>query len=88
MMTKPSTKAKVVGRTRQVGPIKPCERRKERLAIEKNTVPLGELISAMFDAARTETDDEDVAAYLAAMSTMDLLMRSRNGRALLQLLNL
>lgn len=48
--------------------------------MHQQTVRLGDLINALYDAAEAETCDEQAATCLAALSTIDLLLHSRNER--------
>lgn len=48
--------------------------------MNKQTVRLGDLINALYDAARAETQDDRAATCLAALSTIDLLLHSHNER--------
>lgn len=85
-MMSTSIKPKYIKHAAAAGPVV-HDRRKARLEVGSQSLTLGELITAMYDAARTETDNEEEAVYLAALSTVDILLKSRNGRALLRLLN-
>jgi hypothetical protein len=44
--------------------------------MKKQTVSLGELICAVYDAASSEVPDRSAAECLAAISTLDLLLRN------------
>lgn len=46
----------------------------------KQTIRLGDLVSALYEEARRETSDDDKASYLTALSTFDLLLHSDNER--------
>lgn len=52
-----------------------------------NDNTLGELISAVYDIAHTESEDDEMADVLAVVSAYDLLLRSGNSHLALKLLN-